>query len=153
MPAAMQDVDADLGASMAAWLAQKTPPAPALHLFNITHAMGRPSCDAQVSNLAPLPSAGQLGDALNPSSLAAVKSTSEALADWMEVSLSDQHEPSALHSDDDRKALQSAGRSRKSLQNFGSGSAEDLNDGSNNSPRILARLSSGQKPRWDAFGA
>lgn len=134
--------DAGLEASMAAWLPQKTPLAPPKHLLDRTHASRQPCHDAQVSDPVPLPSAGQLQDALHLSSLAAVNSTSKALADWMEcVSLSDQHEPSAFHSDDDRKAPQGAGSSRKLLQHSGSGSAEGISNGIN-SARILARLSS-----------
>ena len=151
MPAAMQDFDAGLEASMAAWLPQESPPEPPKHLLNSAHASGDPSRVTLVSDSVPLPSAGQLGDILHPFSLAAVASPSEALADWMEVSLIDKHEPSASQGDDDTKALQSAGSSRKLLQ-YSSGSAEDSTDGRNNSPRIQARLSGGQKPRWDSWG-
>ena len=150
MLAAVQDYEPGLQASMAAWLPQRTPSAFHAALLNSAHASYTPSLDAQASDSAPLSSAGPLGDIQHPSSLAAVESTSKALAGWMEVSLSDQHELSASQSGHDRKTLQSGGSSRRLFQY--SGSAENVSVGFNNSPRILARLSSGQKPRWDAFG-
>ena len=152
MPAAMQASDAGLEAYMAAWLPQETPPEPPKHLLKRAHASSEPSHDGLVSGSAQLPPAGQLQDMLQPASLAAVASASETLADWMEVSLSDKYEPSASQGDDDTNALQSAGSRRKLLRYSGSSSAEDISNGSSNSPRILARPSGGQKPHWDAFG-
>ena len=149
MLAAVQDYEPGLEASMAAWLPQRTPSVFHAALLNSAHASYTPSFDAQASDAAPLSSAGPLGDIQHPSSLAAVEPTSEALAGWMEVSLSDQHELSASQSGHDRKTLQSGGSSRRFQY---SGSAENVSGGFNNSPRILARLSSGQKPRWDASG-
>ena len=169
VPAAVQGFDAGVEASMASWLPQRAPRAPLAPLVDCAEPSSSHSVHTQTSSSAVISSC-TLTKVQQPSSLAAVESSGESQPDWVELSLDDQHEHFGPNSNVGSKAQQSIGSGisegsgdqheqsgpssgvdRKTPHCVGSGIPEDLRDASNSSPRILARLDGGQRPRWDVL--